>query len=67
MGDRQVKPLSHLRRDTERQHAPTGAKGATGQGANPTALLDRLLEALMEPVGREARQRAAEAIQAAAA
>ena len=36
--------------------------GAMLQPANPAVLLERLVEALMEPVGREARLRAAEAI-----
>jgi hypothetical protein len=35
--------------------------GRTGRVANPN-VLDRLLAALLEPVGREARKRAAEAI-----
>lgn len=30
--------------------------------ANPAATLDRLLEALMEPIGRKARRRAVKAI-----
>ena len=37
--------------------------GRPGRRANPAALLDRLLEALLEPIGRAARRRAAEAIQ----
>jgi site-specific DNA recombinase len=36
--------------------------GSRGRAANLTAALDGLVEALMEPVGREARRRAAEAI-----
>ena len=36
--------------------------GRSGQGANPVLALDRLLEALMEPVGRETRRKAAEAL-----
>jgi hypothetical protein len=36
--------------------------GATGQAANLDGPLDRLLEHLMEPMGRKARRRAAEAI-----
>jgi hypothetical protein len=36
--------------------------GRSEQNANPDAALERLLEALMEPVGREARRKAAEAI-----
>ncbi|HEY7831446.1 MAG TPA: hypothetical protein VIC06_12880 [Solirubrobacteraceae bacterium] len=32
------------------------------QPANPAVNLERLVEELMEPVGREARRRAAEAI-----
>jgi hypothetical protein len=34
--------------------------------ANPAALLERLVEALMEPVGRDVRRRAAEAMRATA-
>jgi hypothetical protein len=41
--------------------------GALGQPANPAALLDRLLEHLMEPIGRQTRRRAAEAIRKAGA
>jgi hypothetical protein len=36
------------------------------QPANPGVLLERLVEALMEPIGREARRRAAEAVHEAA-
>jgi hypothetical protein len=36
--------------------------GRSGRCANPFSPLDGLLESLMEPVGREARRRAAEAI-----
>jgi hypothetical protein len=40
--------------------------GSSGRPANPVPNLDKLLEALMEPVGRDARRRAAAAIRAAA-
>jgi hypothetical protein len=38
------------------------ALGGSGQAANPVLHLDRLLEHLMEPIGRKGRRRAAEAI-----
>jgi hypothetical protein len=41
--------------------------GSSGQGANLDAILERALEALLEPVGREARRKAAEAIRRAQA
>jgi hypothetical protein len=36
--------------------------GRPGRRANPVPNLDKLLETLMEPVGRDALRRAAEAI-----
>jgi hypothetical protein len=36
--------------------------GSSGRPANPVTALDRVLETLMEPVGREARRQAADAI-----
>ncbi len=36
--------------------------GSSGRRANPAANLERLVGALMEPVGREARRRAAESV-----
>ena len=36
--------------------------GRPEQNANPTANLDRLVEELMEPIGRQARRRAANTI-----
>ncbi|HWY90599.1 MAG TPA: hypothetical protein VNY31_08000 [Solirubrobacteraceae bacterium] len=39
-----------------------GEYGETGTTCEPKATLDRLLEALMEPVGRQARRPAAESV-----
>jgi hypothetical protein len=43
---------------------PSGETGRPGQPANQDAALDRLIEALLEPEGRQARRKAAEAIEA---
>jgi hypothetical protein len=54
-------PSGHVGLD-RRYARPCGEAGATGRPANPASVLDRLLEHLMEPVGRQARRRAVEAI-----
>lgn len=42
--------------------ARTAKTESGGRRANPEVALDRLLDALMEPAGREARRKAAETI-----
>jgi len=46
--------------------AGRGETGRSGRPANLAANLGRLLEALMEPAGRQARRRATEAVRRAA-
>jgi hypothetical protein len=51
-----------LREELIAESAKPMTTGSSGRRANPGADLERLVEALMEPVGRQARRLAAEAI-----